>query len=55
LTERHLKLAAYLKIMSKFSIGRKALVFISAEENPPCPPHSSKGHVCKKDLQLVSF
>jgi hypothetical protein len=38
LTERHLKLAAYLKIMSKFSIGRNALVFIGAEENPACPP-----------------
>jgi hypothetical protein len=38
LTKRHLKLAAYLKIMSKFNIGRKALVFIGAEEKPPCPP-----------------
>jgi hypothetical protein len=38
LTKRHLKLAAYLKIMSKFNIGRKALIFIGAEEKPPCPP-----------------
>jgi hypothetical protein len=55
LTERHLKLAAYLKIMSKFSIGRKALIFISAEENPPCPPVNNNKAYTLLEPQLATL
>lgn len=55
MTKRHLKLAAYLKIMSKFNIGRKALVFIGAEENPPCPPVNNNKAYTLLEPQLATL
>ncbi len=55
MTERHLKLAAYLKIMSKFSIGRNALVFIGAEENPACPPVNNNKAYTLLESQIATL